>query len=165
MWEWDRKICPSAFANNTNTDQPAHLRSLMRSFIIHLLESSHKWIFIFLASRSLLFEFPFVRNPEDRFKPSSKIFLLTGARRCFFWGSFMLFLSWFCFAFVRVCLLMPCVQLLGKDWPLGSRLWCLILNLSLSHWYPGSGERLIVSIPDLCSLSYFVAPRSNYFRM
>ena len=27
---------------------------------------------------------------------------------------------------------------LGKGWPLGSRLWCLIVTLSLSHWYSGS---------------------------
>ena len=26
-----------------------------------------------------------------------------------------------------------------KGWPLGYRLWCLTLSLSLSHWYPGSG--------------------------
>ena len=32
-----------------------------------------------------------------------------------------------------------CGHLLGKCWPLGSRLWCLTLSLSLSHWYPGSG--------------------------
>ena len=38
-----------------------------------------------------------------------------------------------------VCLLMPCGHLLGKGWPLGYRLWCLIVTLSLSHWYPGSG--------------------------
>ena len=29
------------------------------------------------------------------------------------------------------------------------------MTLSLSHWYPGSGVSLIVSIPDLCTLSYF----------
>ena len=29
--------------------------------------------------------------------------------------------------------------LLGKGWPLGSRLWCPTVSLSLSHWYPGSG--------------------------
>ena len=34
---------------------------------------------------------------------------------------------------------MPCDYLLGKGWPLGSRLWCLIMTLSLSHWYPRSG--------------------------
>ena len=32
------------------------------------------------------------------------------------------------------------------------------MKLSLSHWYPGSGVVLIVSIPDLCPLSYFVEP-------
>ena len=29
------------------------------------------------------------------------------------------------------------------------------VSLSLSHWYPGSGVFLIVSIPDLCTLTYF----------
>ena len=29
------------------------------------------------------------------------------------------------------------------------------VSLSLSHWYPGSGWYLIVSIPDLCNLTYF----------
>ena len=38
-------------------------------------------------------------------------------------------------AFVHVCLFVPCGHLLGK----GSSLWCLIVSLSLSHWYPGSG--------------------------
>ena len=35
--------------------------------------------------------------------------LLTVPRRCFFCGSFILFVSCFGYAFVRVCLLMPCV--------------------------------------------------------
>ena len=52
--------------------------------------------------------------PWGRFKPSSKIFLLTVPRRYFFCGSFMLFLSCVCYAFVRVCLLMPCGHLFGK---------------------------------------------------
>ena len=34
--------------------------------------------------------------------------------------------------------LCACGHLLGKG-PLGSRLWCLTLSLSLSPWYPGSG--------------------------
>ena len=29
------------------------------------------------------------------------------------------------------------------------------MKLALSHWYPGPGGGLIVSIPDLCSFSYF----------
>ena len=47
----------------------------------------------------------------------------------------MFSLSCVCFVFVRVCLYVPC----GQGGPLGSRLWCLTVSLSLSHWYPGSG--------------------------
>ena len=50
----------------------------------------------------------------------------------------MLFLS-FCYASVRVCLLIPCDHLLGKGWPLGSRLYCQMVMLSLSYWYHWSG--------------------------
>ena len=52
----------------------------------------------------------------------------------------MLLLSCVCYSFELVCLLMPCGHLLGKGWPLGSRLWCLIVCLSLSHvlsWVSG----------------------------
>ena len=75
----------------------------------------------------------------NRYKPSIKIFLLTVYWRCFFCGSFILFSVLFCYTFMHVCLLMPCGHLLEKGWPLGSRLWCLIMTLSLSHCYPGSG--------------------------
>ena len=51
----------------------------------------------------------------------------------------MLFLSCFCYAFVGTCLLITCGHLLGKGLPLGSRLCCLIMKLSLYHWYSGSG--------------------------
>ena len=34
----------------------------------------------------------------------------------------LFFLPCVCFAFVRVCLYVPCGHLLGKGWPLGSRL-------------------------------------------
>ena len=51
-------------------------------------------------------------------------------------------------------LYVPCGHLLGKGLPLGSRLWSLTVSLSLGIlgqvWY------LIVSIPDLCTLTYFV---------
>ena len=49
------------------------------------------------------------------------------------------FLSCVCNAFVCVCLYVPYGHLLGKGLPLGSRLWCLTVSLSLSHWYPESG--------------------------
>ena len=45
----------------------------------------------------------------------------------------------FCYPFMHVCLLMPCDHLMGKGLPLGSRLWCLIVTLSLFTWYPGPG--------------------------
>ena len=67
--------------------------------------------------------------------------LLSVPMRYFFCGSF-LFLSCVCCAFVRVCLFVPCGHLLGKGWPLGSRLWCLTVSLSLSLRYPGSGMAL-----------------------
>ena len=49
------------------------------------------------------------------------------------------FLPYVCFAFVSVCLYVPCGHLLGKGLSLGSRLWCPTVSVSLSHWYPGSG--------------------------
>ena len=52
---------------------------------------------------------------------------------------FCVFLCCVCYAFVRVCLYVPCGHLLGKGCPLGSRLRCLTVSLSLSHWCPGSG--------------------------
>ena len=67
----------------------------------------------------------------------------------------MLFMSCFCYVFVCVCSLMPCGHLLGKGWPLGFCLWCLIVKLSLSIGILEKVWCLIVSIPDLCPLSYF----------
>ena len=56
---------------------------------------------------------------------------------------------------MRVCLLMPCGHLLGRGWPLGSCLICLLVNLSLSAWYPLSGVVLNCIDSDLSPLSYF----------
>ena len=42
---------------------------------------------------------------------------------------FMLFLSFVCYAFVRVYLFVPCGHLLGKGWPFGSSLLCLFVSL------------------------------------
>ena len=69
-------------------------------------------------------------------------------------GLLCFFLSCVCYAFVRVCLYVHCGHLLGKGRPLGSRLWCLTVSLSLSHWCSGSGVVLNVSIPDFCTLTY-----------
>ena len=94
-----------------------------------------------------------VGAPLNQFYPSSKIFLLTVPWRCFFCGPFILFLSYLYYVFMCVCLLMPCGHLLGKGWPLGSRLWCLIVKLSLSHWYPGSD--VVLDCIDSWSLPSF----------
>ena len=65
--------------------------------------------------------------PLNRFKPSSKIFYWP-----FQGGTSFVDLLCFCsvlclLCFVRVCLYVLCGHLLGKGWPLGSRLWCLLL--------------------------------------
>ena len=60
----------------------------------------------------------------------------------------------FWYAFKHVCLLMHCGHLLRKGWPLGFRLWCLIVTLSLSHWYPGSG--VVLDCIDSWSLPSFL---------
>ena len=67
-----------------------------------------------------------------------------------------------CFCSV-LCLLCLCARLfICALWsPAGKGLTSLLsfvgsaVSLSLSHWYPGSGCYLIVSIPDLCTLTYF----------
>ena len=93
--------------------------------------------------------------PWNRLKPPSKIFLLTVPRRYFFCGSFILFLSCVCYAYVCVCLLMHCGHLLGKSCPLGSRLWCPVVSLLLPFGILGQVWYLILSIPDRCPLFYF----------
>ena len=80
-----------------------------------------------------------VGTPLNRFKPSSKIFYWPFQGGTSFVDLLCFFLYCVCCAFVSVCLYVPCGHLLGKGWPLGSRLWCLTVGLSLSHWYPGSG--------------------------
>ena len=92
--------------------------------------------------------------PWNRFKPSSKIFYWSFHGPTSF--VYLLFCSVLCLlCFVRVCLYVLCGHLLGKGWPLGSRLWCLLwvchflIGILVQVWY------LIVSIPDFCTLTYF----------
>ena len=66
----------------------------------------------------------------------------------------MFFLSCVCYAFVCICLYVPCGHLLGKGWPLGSRLWCPTVSLSLSHCYPGSG--VVLDCIDSWSLHLYL---------
>ena len=69
---------------------------------------------------------------------------------------FYVFLSCVCYVFVRVCLYVPCGHLLGKGWPLGFSF--MVSNCGF-FYFPigilGQLWYLIVSIPDICTLTYF----------
>ena len=82
-----------------------------------------------------------VGAPLNWFSPPVKYFNDRSKAVLLLWFIYVISVL-FCYAFLHVCLLMPCGHLLGKGWPLGSRLWCLIVTLSLSHWYPGSDVEL-----------------------
>ena len=96
-----------------------------------------------------------------RLKPSSKIFYWP-----FQGGTSFVDLLCFCsvlclLCFVRVCLYVLRGHLLGKGWPLGSRLWCLLWVCHFPIGILGQVWYLIVSIPDLCNLTYFHNPSAN----
>ena len=71
------------------------------------------------------------------------------------WILHVFVLSCVCYVFVRVCLYVLWGHLLGKGWPLGSRLWCLLWVCHCPIGILGQVWNLIVSIPDLCTLTYF----------
>ena len=102
--------------------------------------------------------------PLNRFKPSSKIFYWP-----FQGGTSFVDLLCFCsvlclLCFVHVCLYVLCGHLLGKGWPLGSRLWCLLWVCHFPIGILGQVWYLIVSIPDLCTITYFSSINScKYF--
>ena len=88
--------------------------------------------------------------PLNRFKPSSKIFYWP-----FQGGTSFVDLLCFCsvlclLCFVHVCLYGLCGHLLGK----GSRLWCLLWVCHFPIGILGQVWYLIVSIPDLCTITY-----------
>ena len=74
--------------------------------------SFYKCSLVFEEDKSLNIKLRVRLAPWNQFKPSSKIFLLTIPRRCFLCGSFMLFLSCFCYmlswASVYWCLVVTC---------------------------------------------------------
>ena len=92
-----------------------------------------------------------VLAPQNRFGPSSKIFLLTVPRRYFFCVSFVFFvLCLLCFC---VCSLLPCGRMLGWGDLLThvGDVYCIFVDFPCGIqgqvWY------LIVSFPDFCLLS------------
>ena len=59
--------------------------------------------------------------PVKYFTDRSKAVLLS-------WIFYVFVPSCVCYVFVCVCLYVLCGHLLGKGWPLGSRLWCLTVS-------------------------------------
>ena len=85
------------------------------------------------------------------------VYLLQEVKMRYFCNFMFYRLCFVCLVFVMpLWLFVPCGHLLGKGWPLGFHLWCLTVSLSLFHWYLGQVWYLIVSVPDLCTLTYFV---------
>ena len=98
----------------------------------YFMQTKHLFVLIHIWTKGE------VGAPWKRLKPSSKIFYRPFQGGASIVDHFWYFCLVFCYAFVRICILMPCGHLLGKGWPLGSRLWCLIAKLSFFYWYSGS---------------------------
>ena len=117
-----------------------------------------QWAIFFASSqlhvRNLIWIKGEVGAPWNRFKPSSKTFLLTVPRRYFFCGSFVLFMSCGCHAFpsVHCCLVVT--------WRERAVLLALVCDVYCDFvTFPsgilGQVWYLIISIPYSCRLSYF----------
>ena len=93
--------------------------------------------------------------PWNRFKPSSEIFLLTVPRRYFFGGSFM----FFCLVFVMPLCVSVYSCLVVTCWERADHLALICGVLLWDCHFPigilGQVWYLIVSLPDLCTLTYF----------
>ena len=95
------------------------------------------------------------RNPSIL----GKLSVIKG-RNWTWWESYLCFCFVICsvlclLCFVHVCLYVLCGHLLGKGWPLGSRLWCLLWVCHFPIGILGQVWYLIVSIHDLCTITYF----------
>ena len=88
-------------------------------------------------------------------KPSSKSILPTVPRRCFFCGSFLLFLFCVCHAFstVHCSLVVTCWERADLLALLYVMFYCIFVTFPCDAL--GQVWCMIVSIPDFCLLSYF----------
>ena len=112
------------------------------------------WLFWFLWDEE---ESYFTREAEiiiNIVYDSSKYFTDRSKAVLLLWIFYVFVLSCVCYVFVRVCLYVLCGHLLGKNWPLDSRLWCLMWVCYFPIGILGQVWYLIVSIPDLCTLTY-----------
>ena len=137
--------------------------SLLYLLFISWLICSMRWFIdklgVFHANQTYTYLDPHLNkwwgwSPLNRFKPSSKIFFADRSKVVLLLWIIYVISVIFCYAFMHVCLLMPCGHLLGKGCPLGSPLLCLIVTWSISHWYPGSG--VVLDCVDSWSLAYFL---------
>ena len=72
---------------------------------------------------------------ETCFHPPVKIYFTDRSEEVLLlWIIFVIYVT--CLSCFRVCSLQPWGQLLGKDWQLGSHVWCFIVFLSLSRLTP-----------------------------
>ena len=108
-----------------------------------LLAGSDGTIISCYSHKSSYFGKTFLQKWSDKFQGMISLKTLRQSvcskNKPLLWIFYVFVLSCVCSVFVHVCLYVLCGHLLGKGWPLGSRLWCLTVNLSLSHLYPGSG--------------------------
>ena len=90
-------------------------------------------------------------------KPSSKYFLLTVPRRCFFCGSLLLFVFRVCVFFLSVHCSLVVIRWERADLLalLYVMFYCVFVTFPCGVL--GQVWCLIVSIPDLCLLSYYLS--------
>ena len=100
------------------------------------------------------------QNKFNRFKSSSKIFLLTVPRRYFFWGSFVFFVSCVSHAFASVhcCLVVTCLERADL---LAFLVMSIVFFVTFQCGILGQVWYFIVLFPDLCCLSYFIMVKVN----
>ena len=93
---------------------------------------------------------------ETGLSPPVKYFTDRSKAVLLLWIFYVFVLSCVCYVCARVCLYVLCGHLLGKGWPLGSRLWCLLWVCHFPTGILGQVWYLIVSIPDLCTFTYYL---------
>ena len=136
----------------------AHLFSLCNCNVMHYIRKMacngyYNWIAFVLHRVTCLYVLRLkvvwgLSPPVKYFTDCSKAVLLL-------WIFYVFVLSCVFYVFVRACLYVLCGHLQGKGWPLGSRLWCLLWVCHFPIGILGQVWYLIVSIPDLCTLTYF----------
>ena len=125
------RLCPSVVPNSAPFKWKCRLHLINCCWSIVLCDAHCLW-WIYIGHCFDMHYFVFFLV-----KLSSKIFWLTVQGD----ASFVDHLC--CFCLVLLCfharLFVDALWSPAGGWPLGSRLWCVFVTLSLSHWCPGSG--------------------------